>query len=866
MIARIAHLIFFLTLGCFIGCGNSDEERQKQSNLLSKNVEEFKTQKKYREALSALHELEALFSQMKKDSLLAETYYEVGELYQEIGKYDSALIAYSSASDHAQLSFHKTLERQVKCSLSQLSLDVGKYSQSKYFAEEAARSAQFADDETRKNYALLVSARAFHQLGAFDHEIRTLDELENSQSRLNDFKFDFAVRIQKIQAYVSKKQTDKARGVYERWREYGLQTNDTVAFLTASLQWAKIHQSLGNFDSSITLLRSTLHRLENFSSDTLTLQAVQLMGMLLFQKGNYKEAKTYFHQALKLSQYLGSIAGELQNQLSILKCDLFLDPSFKKNSITAFRQRCAELQQKCEEFHLPRELSQALYLQGKAAEIEEHPATALKHYYRAIELREQCVLSGTVELANEDLSLLYSAVLDIECAVENVDGVFALSEKRILSDIVRFFSQLPISVTEAEVQRLIERYQFQRYSLALMENTIQSILSMRGENNFERLQLLHESYNAVLEEIESTLREIQQRNPKLYRLFSLQPMALAETRQHLPRQSFLIEFIPLSNVVYALLVGKDTVQLKKLPLTDKQLRTMVNSYAAVISDSRFNDENVSRTTISELRYRLESLSSELYDVLLSPIAKYLQGTSVLYLVPPEEFGFLPMHTLTDFHDRQPMFLINRYEVRYLPTASVLTFSSQQQSSSIRIAGLGHPGRTTWDVEYELKDIWSFQREAHLFFGADATLEQMKRLSGNVLHLAAEIDVDAHNPRYSRITLSKNTLGLEVHDVSIGELSVLGKIPILVVNNVSGQPGQLSRYVPMLFLACGVRTCVATFWQGDRRTKKDFGELFYTHLLFGNSPEGAYLETVRGLAKNNNTSPLYRWGVYYYFGK
>lgn len=866
MSALTTVIILILSVSCLIGCRNAVEERQKHLKLLSQNVEEFKTQGKYEEALAALHELEVFFFQSQNDSLLAETYYRLGEIYQECGAYDSALVEYYNGIERAQRSFHTSLEQRMKYTLAQLLIGLGELAQAKVFAEECARTAQFSSDEAGYATARFLSAQISHQMGDYNNEIRILDELESKDYFLNANETLIAFRTQQMKAYTATEQFDSVNNVFHRWRQYAIEEKDTFSLFYAYYRWAKAHESFGQLDSATAVLKSVVKNLEKFPNDTLTVKALESLGLVYFRKGNYKEAKSWFQQAANMTDTMNIVAAELRNNLQSLLCDIAADPALKKIPLTSFREQCTGLQKQCEDFHLYRKLSQAFYVQGKIAQAEEHPATALKYYYQSLRFREQSLLMFDEDGVDDDAAMFYNAALDIECSIENVDSVFALAERKILHDIVRFFSQLPLSALDRTLQRAIERYQFLRYSLALLEKTMENIISTRTEKDFNRLYFLNENYKKTLSELSVAEREMQQQNTWMHRLFSLQPLTLSDVRQLLPVRSSLIEFIPLNEAVYALIVQKDTVVIRKIHIPLRQLETKAKKYAEIIRNTRLAEGNIPSYQNTELQYHLEMLSAELYDMLITPIERYLREQSILYIVPPKELLSLPFHTLTNTSERLPVPLQQRYEVRYLPTASVLAYTGTPRSSSVKIAGFGHPGRTQWDVEYELKDIWSFQHDAQIFFDGEATFDRLASLSADVLHLAVEMNVHPLFPGNSKILLSRSNTGLQVEEVPLGEFSLLGKFPLLVVSNIAEQRAEVERYVPMLFLSSGTRACVMTLWRGDRKTKKDFGEFFYTHLLIGVSAEEAFRESVRTLSRNKETSPHYRWGMYYYFGR
>jgi hypothetical protein len=232
-------------------------------------------------------------------------------------------------------------------------------------------------------------------------------------------------------------------------------------------------------------------------------------------------------------------------------------------------------------------------------------------------------------------------------------------------------------------------------------------------------------------------------------------------------------------------------------------------------------------------------------------------------VTPQEFGWLPFHTLRSSGSGA---LINKYEINYLPSSAALLFHSKPDGAVHEVVGFGHPGKTTWDVEYELKDIRSFYDKAKMYFDTTAILGHLSGLSADVLHLAAEFSVDTNIPDSSVITVSDGVTPDGVAGISLGRLLAVPTTQTLVFSNITPEAGGLSRYAPMAFLANGTHTMIATMWQGERKAKKYFGEVFYTNLLGGVSSGFAYHKAMTAMMKDEEFSKLYNWGLYYQFGR
>lgn len=854
------------------GCGKPPEEQQKQAEQLSNQADELWNQRRYREAISTLYDLTSVYLSLKRDSALAETHHRLADIYREIGKFDSAAIEYFTAIEHSKTGVYRTLEQQAKLSLANLFVQLGRYSDAASLAQEVELAAEFAGDNDNLYQALLILSKAFHGLAQYDEELKKLRILEVLTSTLNNSNlFEFLLE-RRITAYAKEGLYDSARTVFHLWMNHAKSNNDSLSLVRSMNRWGTVKYAAGEIDSAIQLLTNSLRILNFLNDDTLKLKILSSLGYLTYQRGNYSEAKRYFLEVERIAHQTGNITAEILAQLYIISTTLQLDRGLKKTLAPQLEEQCYRIKTICEERHLFNEQAFALYLMGKIAESQNHLATALKWYYKALALKEKSILSRSegneiyIDACNfGDALMYYNALLQIECSIGNVDSVFALAEHKVLYDIVRFFSRLPIKTTDGKLNFAIERLQFQHHLLASLANRIRDEQVSLQEQDFERLHLLCESYENTQKRIVTLEQELLSHSSNFARLFLQAPVSLKTLRDNLPPQTVLLEYIPLPNALFIIVVRSDTVYLKKITIPLNRIQTLVSGYNALIADQRLNEKD-HKFNYLQAKNRLDAFSYDLYDVLVEPIVQYLKNATKVYIVLPQEFDYLPLHTLRKKGERSPNFFINQYQVNYLPTASVLLFPAQKTSLSNRIIGIGHPGRTKWDVEYELKDIWAFNRNAKLLFGTDATIEDVRALPADILHITAEIALNVRFPSTACILLSDKVSSLYFRKVPIGMMATLPKIPVVIISNITEKPGVINRYIPMLMLANGTQTFIGTMWQGERKGKKYFGEVFYTNFLLAVPPDKAYHAALSALTEDNELSSPSLWGLYYCFGK
>jgi CHAT domain-containing protein len=345
-------------------------------------------------------------------------------------------------------------------------------------------------------------------------------------------------------------------------------------------------------------------------------------------------------------------------------------------------------------------------------------------------------------------------------------------------------------------------------------------------------------------------------------LFRPAAVDLRTVRDSLPPGSALIEFMPSADMLYEIVVTKDSAYLRSNAIPRQHLLSLIHEYNGLIGDARLNGNAPMFDDFAALN-RIGELSTLLYHQLIDPAQALIEHASKLYIVPPPEFEWLPFHTL-----KAPggAALAVKDPVSYLPSSAFMLCQNTPDRYIQNIVGLGHPGATGWDVEYELKDIRSFYDKAKLYFDTTATLPHLTPLSYELLHVAAPFNLNTQVPDHSAITLSDGQTPFGTDRVPLGNMLAIPVPQTLIFSNITAAAGGLSRYLPAAFLANGVHAVVATMWQGDRKSKKYFGEVFYTNIMTGISANSAYQMAIDAMAKHEDFSKSHHWGLYYYFGK
>lgn len=854
------------------GCGGeSVEKKLRDARALNDKARSLFYQRQYPEAMTVVRKAMNANSELQQDSALAENYLLLGLIQRAVGQYDSALTTLRYVLERAHLMTNPVVERKGKIALADFLTAMRVYGDAVSLATDAATLSKFSSDWEGLRSSLLIACSAHHGLGHRDAELKTLGELLKIEIERLGGQDAALVLEERLGVFAAACQPDSVRSAFEEWMRYARSKGDTLSVARAYLRWGLYKQSVHQYDSSFRAFSKALDMLDLRPDLSLQRRLLCSLGNLAFRQKSFDNAKRYYRDALELIHKEGNRPLEIMINVQLIACDVHLNRSANKQNLDELTDKCTAIRDTCDQLGFREGKAVALFSLGRLAERRNEFAAALTSYDRAREEYEQNILPDGDSDATQVMDSFmeceqtgwYEAPVQLQCSVDNVENAFELLERRNLCDAVRFFSLLKIATPSEAVNRSIAEVQWKRAGLSLLEQTIAQDLADGKRDNIDRLHGLQELYSLKLNELSEAENELAAESASYRWLLCLQQPRLREIQNKLSASNAVVEFMPFANSLCIIVVRKDSAVMRSVPVNRDYLFSLVNEYNSLASS--FNKgAALSRTN---------KLSQMLYTLLVGPIQPLLPATSgntrvrgKLYFVVPKEFAYLPLHTLRMFENNKLISLVQKFNVSYLPSAAVLLFPSVTETVVHDVVGCGCAGNTSWDVEYELKDIRAFYDKAKLLFDTSATLENLAHLHYDLLQITAEFSLDTACPGNSFLVLSDGATSAGMREISLGKLLALPPAQTILFSNLSPIPGGLFRYAPFALLANGTQTVVATMWQGERKSKKYFGEVFYTNLQLGASASVACHQAVVALGNREEFSQLSRSGLYYQFGR
>lgn len=333
--------------------------------------------------------------------------------------------------------------------------------------------------------------------------------------------------------------------------------------------------------------------------------------------------------------------------------------------------------------------------------------------------------------------------------------------------------------------------------------------------------------------------ELPQLAPEAASLISVHTVKPADIANKLTPGETLINYFQVGEDLYAFVLNGTAV--KGFKLVGKGVDDEVRSFRSAIE---------SGTTATP------ELARALYDRLMRPLAPDIQGPRVT-ISPHGSLHYLPFAALFD----GKQYLIDRYSLRVIPSASVLAYLKSEPAAKIgKLLALGNPdlGDPAYDLpnaQQEALQVAKLFPDSRALVRQQASKTAVKDLGSSfaMLHFASHAKFDPDAPLNSGLYLAKGSeadgrltvrdlysLRLDAQLVTLSACETgVGKV--LSGDDVIG----LTRG----FLYAGARSIVASLWEVDDAATAELMISFYQHLSTTGPREALRLAQLETRAKH-----------------
>jgi CHAT domain-containing protein len=669
---------------------------------------------------------------------------------------------------------------------------------------------------------------------------------------------------------------------------------------------------MGNYEKALEHFQKILKIYEQLSSRSGAAWLRNQIADVYAAQGKNESALTYYDLSLKAHEELGNKPMQAHSLYGIGRIR-FTEGKFAE-AATLF-ERAAIL---ARAGNSPEIRWKILNLLGQTRRALHENDQARKDFVEAIAVIEQLrsQLAGSErdrELSFESKTTPYLEMVELLIEANDLTGAFVYAERakgRMLLDVLRHGrADITSSMTadEGDKERILKA------SMTAVSSQIRREIALPQPDQ-AKLAGLEERLQRARLEYEAYETRIHAAHPELIiQRGESQPLTISEAGSLIPDQeTALLEYVVAPEKTYLFVLTRTSIsepvaatvfagnlRLKvfSIPITSRELTTRVTQFRQTLAGNSLGFKEPSR---------------QLYDLLLRPAAKELEGKTIVGIVPSGQLWELPFQALLTQQDR---YVLQDHALFYAPSLSVLREMRKKNArheiakrttdvpnaSLVKVnaaasapppalLAMGNPSLSASlvsrtqsddrslslgdlpDAEREVKDlgeIYGAQR-SKILIGTAAREETVKAEAARypILHFATHGLLDDENPLYSRLLLASSNGNddgfLEAREIM--KLDLHADLAVLsACQTARGTigPGEGLIGMSWAFFIAGASTTVVSQWKVDSASTSRLMVDFHRSLQGADKPPPvSKAEALRRAALKLMSVPKYRHPFYW----
>ncbi|MGD8867847.1 MAG: CHAT domain-containing protein [Gemmatimonadales bacterium] len=781
------------------------------------------------------------------------------------GDYDAALRFYQEALSVRRESGDRRGEALDLQNMGQLHLRRGDYAAALRSLEAALDIVSEVGPEIRGAEVRSDLAAVQTAMGHLDAALEELDQAEAAAS--DDEYFGPAVTLQRADLFVELGEYEAASELY-RQAQLGYRQLEDVAGQAEALQGlAFLSQIRGDYSAAEEAYTRALLIQEALPDPRPAALTRTLLGDAQLLAGDSASARSSYGRALTTFQQLGDVVAEARVLGALANLDRELGSL--DTAAATYRMALARLGRQPlhpVRWYLHLGLGLTLRDQGELDAAAEELNAAIANV-------DAVARSLTVEELRhgylEDMWDVYAELALTEVARGRPGVAFQVSERMRARQLVDLLSHGRIRTDTLDAE-LVEREQTLRRQIAQLTQALDEPserAKMRGNPEAERrISALQESLGRVQAEYRRLLVRLKRSQSRYVDLVEPPAVTLEEVRALLPDDAVLIEYMLHEDRILAFVLSKEDIAVRELYAGRKTVRQLIEFFRGTMT---------SPTTAGASRDVWRAPLRRLYDDLLGPLeaAGDLDGRRLLIIVPHAELHYLPFEALMRRTPAGGSFLIESFDVAYIPSAAVW-LQLARRAPATRAGGLlalaPRPAVLAGSLD-EVEAISRTDPRASVLVGAPATESAFRALASDqrIIHLATYGVLNPSNPLFSFVELRPDDEHdadgrLEVHEIFGLDLQA----DLVVLSACQTGLGRgYRRDVPpgddwvglvRAFLYAGAGAVVASLWSVEDRATAQLMARFYDGLRAGGPAVAALGDAQRAFVNKDELAHPFYW--------
>lgn len=775
-------------------------------------------------------------------------------------------------------------------------------------------------------YALNNLGRAYMGIGEYEKSNKYLiQSLRNNVRLYGPSHYENAVLYEALgSGFTEQNLLDSAAYYYDKALEFeeALIANGDITMIFVWVAKAAIESDRGNSTQAIELLRKALEFLGEGPTNEYLSTIYNQLGLVYLNIQEYDSAEFYMLQALSAVDSSESNAVKIsQHYTNLSKVYSFSERNEQAlNSIQTGLEWNHESWKSVSYYDNPsietsRQKEQSILLLKEKIGVlksllqKENEDEALMALLKTFNLIDQLIngeRNSKARLNDKFKFLAFSSEIYREAIDYNYLAFQRFNDATHLRDALRFSESTKSAVLHNSLKgREAKEWSGVSENLLAFEANLNNRLSLKKsslieeENSNEPDSLLLLEYEESIFKLENSVDSLnsflKEAYPSYYSLKDESPLlSVTDIQSNLSKDEALLEYFFSDSMAYVFVVTRDELIAEELG-TASQIQEKVLKFRAVLTDPEVINNNTP-TDFAEV-------GNELYEVLVSPVRTFIEGSERLIIVPSESLNYIPFDLLIEKVDSESVgsykslaYLLKSFEM-YTTFSASLEFQRVPNSidATSKLIGFAPKYPSQLDngdyrgldvdqfrsalvpLEWNAKEVEEIATiiESNQYLNERATESAFK---GNlnkseIIHLAMHALVDDENPLNSRLIFSNDQEGTEdgmLHTFEL--LNMRCEADLVVLSACNTGYGELVKGEGIISLArgfsyAGTPSVVMSHWQVDDQATSQLMVDFYRFLQEGHTKgEALRLAKLEYLAAASpNKSHPYYWGAFVVLG-
>jgi len=785
----------------------------------------------------------------------------LGDLSRSAASFDSAIAFYQRAREEYRGRGRRDAAYLMEYTEAELERQTQRPDRAHALYTEALRLATVFGDSNAVRAIRLALLPVYRSLEMIDEERKTAALLLAEIQRRKDPGAEARVFYELGMTQTSLGEPERATEEFLRAVTLADQAQDSVLASRALLRVAMTLDAAGRTRDALETYGAIVQRSGVLATaPDLNLEVLMRAGNFSLRHRNSAAAERFYRSGVASAQASQNLLAEAYCGIQLGHCGLTRS---RDEAIRLFRSSFEHLRM----LGHSRGTAYALLSLGGIAERTNSLTDAAELYRRAVREQESCLgirepddllaecETAALGLGGNDAS---ATLLTLLLQTGKTDEAFWYQERKTERAMFDAFALWLPRSGDRILDSLLSAFAHARALHIGAEKQLEILASTRPDNT-PLLKEVHRSLTVSSTAMREIAGRVARMRPALEPAVRYDGMYPAELQKHLPEGTVVLTYMLTRRSVYVSAISNARIFHAVSADGSGEVSRLVEEFLTALASPGLTADSLMRTSGRE-HPDVRRATRGLYEALVLPVESVLETATSVGVVLPPELPLFPFQALRRGRGGSP-YLAERALISYLPTARAALLPSKPPATVQDILCVGFPGTTSWDVEYELRDVRAFYKDARLCFGRNAVADTLRKGRADLLHLAVEIQLSKQRPVFGGMLFSDGQSSTGITRLALGELSALHGSGTVLVSNLAMRMPTLDRTIPYALRSTGSGVVILNVFPPTRKAKKDFGEAFYTALQEGASVSAAYRKTQELMIERKETAAPSMWAAF-----